>query len=550
MNHRTMRAALYWCSLGSMSLVLACFSGKSDYNSSGGWGGDDTSEEPELEPPSADTGAREDPQDTARADTAPEEDTAAQDDCDDETPVVLYMSPDDSNSMSSAAQARAAVLDGWASLSFVAIRGWEFMNYYDFAYEPPMEEDLALSVQVSPAEEGDDQHWLMQVGITSATLLNEHRAPMNLTFVLDTSGSMGGTPIYLLKEILLAADAQLRSGDIVSVVTWNTSNSVLLANHRYMGPQDDSLRDIASSLSAGGSTDLYGGLEAGYALAQDSYDPARINRVVLVSDGGANAGITSLDLIAEQAGDSDDAGIYLVGVGVGDAGSYNDELMDQVTDEGKGASIFIDSRDEAWKMFGTRFVNTFGVAARDVQLELSLPPGFEVLRFSGEGMSSDPLDLDPQHIAPNDSMVFYNELHTCAPALLAEDATVTVSVRFRDAIDYQEHELTLETSWAELVAGETALLHKGRAVYTYAEALKTIIVQSNPTGREETIDEALALLAVAEAANPGDGDLEEIRAVLEALDSAPISGASSGWSRIKRAFLEIPVISALEESRL
>lgn len=55
----------------------------------------------------------------------------------------------------------------------------------------------------------------------------------------------------------------------------------------------------------------------------------------------------------------------MVGVGVGSADTYNDTLMDQVTDAGKGASVFVPDADEAWRMFDERFLETLLVAARD-----------------------------------------------------------------------------------------------------------------------------------------------------------------------------------------
>src|SRR5690606_14876854 len=141
-------------------------------------------------------------------------------------------------------------------------------------------------------------------------------------------------------------------------------------------------------LDANGGTDLYGGLSSGYELAGRTWNPQAINRLVLISDGGANVGITDIELISQNAVRGGDDGVYLVGVGVGDAGSYHDRLMDDVTDAGKGASVFIGSEQDAAQMFGERFLETMGVAARDVRVELTLPPGFEIVSFSGEEYSS------------------------------------------------------------------------------------------------------------------------------------------------------------------
>ena len=110
--------------------------------------------------------------------------------------------------------------------------------------------------------------------------------------------------------------------------------------------------------------------------------------MVLVSDGGANVGVTEADLIGAEAGAYDEDGTYLVGVGVGDLGTYNDTLMDTVTDLGRGAALFVGSTDEAWRMLDERFDEVMDVAVRDVEVRLDLPPGFEIVRTSAEAVSA------------------------------------------------------------------------------------------------------------------------------------------------------------------
>ena len=82
-----------------------------------------------------------------------------------------------------------------------------------------------------------------------------------------------------------------------------------------------------------------------------------------------------------------------MGLGVGTASTYNPDLMDTVTDVGRGASLYADTPTEVWKAMGTDFINTMDVAARDVQVKLDLPPGFEIVRFSGEEYSTDPDEM-------------------------------------------------------------------------------------------------------------------------------------------------------------
>src|SRR5690606_738019 len=305
--------------------------------------------------------------------------------CDDQQPTLLYLSPDDSNSMSSPAQIRDRVLGGSPYIQDIAIRPWEFMNFYSWDYPAAAPGELALTTALAAVPGTDPEHprWALQIAVTSEAMAASERPPMNVTLVLDTSGSMSGKSIDLLKATSEAIAGSLRTGDTVSMVEWDTQNTWSLANHPVSGPDDQKLLRAIRRLDANGGTNLYGGLSSGYQLANKTWNPQAINRLVLISDGGANAGITDIDPISQNATRGGDDGIYLVGVGVGDASSYHDQLMDAVTDAGKGASVFIGSEVDAEQMFGQRFLEIMGVAARDVRVELTMPPGFDLVSFSG-----------------------------------------------------------------------------------------------------------------------------------------------------------------------
>ncbi len=432
--------------------------------------------------------------------------------CDIETPVVLYLSPDDSNSTSSPVQVREAVLGDFGGLNGVPIRTWEFMNYYSFAYAAAEPGQVRVTPELAQFQGQPDGQYTMQIGISGEAVPAADRPLMNVTLVLDESGSMQGLPIEMEREVCRTIAGSLRKGDIVSMVGWDTSNAVKLAGHVVQSANDPTIVSKCDALEAAGGTDLSGGLHAGYELATEHFTQGRINRVVLISDGGANAGETDIAVIAQGAGDQGQDGIYLVGVGVGTSDSYKDELMDVVTDAGKGASLFIPHKAEATRMFKDRFVSTMMVAARDVRVRLDMPPGFEIVRFSGEEFSSNPSEIEPQHLAPNDAMVFHQTVETCAPALVDAEASVTITTRFQDAVTFEQREVQETRKIAELLADPSANLLKGAAVFAYAEGLKAI-QSGDPAGKTR----ALEALTLAEAALPGDKDLAEIRAVLEAL---------------------------------
>jgi Ca-activated chloride channel family protein len=384
------------------------------------------------------------------------------------------------------------------------------MNYYHFAYEPAPPGELRLSAHMVAADEPDT--WELQIALTSEALDAAARPPMNVTLVLDTSGSMAGTPVELLKETCRAIAASLKEGDVVSMVEWDTSNTWSLAAHVVDGPNDATLLAEIEGLQSGGGTDLNGGLTSGYQLAQTAWDPDRINRVVLISDGGANAGVTDIELIAANAEWGGLDGIYLVGAGVG-GGEYNDELLDRVTDAGKGASAYVFDAAEAWRVFHDDFENTMAVAARDVQVEITMPPGFEIVDFSGEEWSENPIEIEPQHIGPNDSMVFFQRVRTCAPELVEASTEIAIKATFKDAITFEEHVIEQSSSLTELAANEGDLLAKGRAIFSYAEALKT----HQGLAGAATLEKALADVEFALSKTPDDEDLLQIHAILMVL---------------------------------
>ncbi len=425
--------------------------------------------------------------------------TVTCDQLDDEQPLVLYLSADDSNSMASPTLARALVQDSSLGMN---VRVYEFLNYYAIDYPAPPAGELSIIPQMEASGEGG--YYDFQIAVRSFDPPTERR-PMTITFVLDTSGSMGGVAIERERAVVTAVAESLQEGDIVNMVTWSTENAVVMSGHTVTGPNDPAVVEQANAIAAGGGTDLNGGLVAGYELANLHYGPNRLNRLMLISDGGANAGVVQPDLIANNSKDGDQEGIYLVGVGTGEAYSYSDTLMDTVTDEGRGAYVYIDSLEEARHIFVDRFEEVMEVAARGVQVELTLPWYFQMHRFYGEEYSENPEEVDPQHLAPGDAMIFNQVLRACDPAVVVASDEITVKATWETPITYETKSTSTTMTVGQLLDGDTAQLHKGKAIVAYAEALRT--------GASQDLH---AALTVVEAANPGaDPELTEIAELIK-----------------------------------
>jgi Ca-activated chloride channel family protein len=410
--------------------------------------------------------------------------------------------------MSSAALSRARILAGSNAGN---VRPYEIFNYYDFDVPPGPVGSVSLTAEWidDPLVAGEA---ILQVHVGAETRSTVGRDPLELTMVLDTSCSMSGTPMALQIDVCNTIASMLDVGDIVNLVTWSATALPLMDNHSITGPNDPNLVTQCDALASGGGTNLSAGLNAGYALAEANWQAGMTNRVMLLSDGGANLGITDADMIAQKAHQVSGMDIHLLGVGVGGIG-YNDQLMDTVTDVGRGAAVFIDSTAEAQHIFDHRFMEVMEVAVEDVRLELDLPEHMRILQTSSEIVSTNPAVVRPQHLSANGEMVFYNHVGTPAPACLIDDTIITARVTYNDAAGVAQT-VTQDFRVGDMRAASTKNAVKGHAIFRYTEAL-----DATNTGIDLAAAVANARAAITDADGqwPGDGDLAEIRLILEAM---------------------------------
>jgi Mg-chelatase subunit ChlD len=467
-------------------------------------GGTDTGGLPDQEDPEIDAPPLE-----------PHEEQLDEPVCPDTTdPIVLYMSNDDSNSQASPAIVRRLIHDGM-TVSTDRVRIHEFLNYYSIAYDNPVDKPAEVGIQMRRTN-ADSGEFTLLLYAQGQLMREEDRPPLNLVFSLDTSGSMSGERISLVKDSMVALAGELRIGDVISLVEWDTTTVVPLQNHTVTGPDDPVLLAAIQGLDAGGSTDLHGGLVKAYELAEASYVEGGINRVILMSDGGANAGETSIELIAEKAAANDGSGVYLVGVGVGPAGTYNDGLMDAVTDAGKGAYVFIDDPAEAELQFADRFLSNVAVAARNVQMRMTLPWYFGIKSFHGEEYSSDPAEVEPQHLAPNDAMSFHQIIAACDPESINAGDTIEAHVEYLHPLTLEPMSDTLKVEIGALVKQDATQLYKADVVVGFAKALIVIgyYLQQGEQAKAISIAEGMKAWLAEAAETLADPEVEEMATLM------------------------------------
>jgi Ca-activated chloride channel homolog len=220
-------------------------------------------------------------------------------------------------------------------------------------------------------------HFYIEARVSNFLNDKAKRIPLNISIVIDRSGSMQGIKLGYAKKAAKNIIDQLNEQDIVSIVVYDNDIDTI------QGPVHVSDRERIKSkidaITARASTNLWGGTEQGYSFVNRNVAPAFVNRVLLISDGQANVGITDSALIRIKVQKyKDDRGISLSTFGVGL--DYNETLMTDMAETGAGNYYFIDAPSKMTSIFDNELKGLLNVAAQNTELKIRIPNGVTVIK--------------------------------------------------------------------------------------------------------------------------------------------------------------------------
>ena len=255
-----------------------------------------------------------------------------------------------------------------------AIRIEEMINYFNYDYVAPSEEDphpFNVHTEMAPAP-WDAQHQLLHIGLQGKRIDRSKLPPSNLVFLLDVSGSMRGPDrLPLLQQGLSLLIGTLRPQDKVTIVAYAGSAGVILPP--TSGDQRQTILKALKSLRAGGSTAGSRGINLAYKLAQDHFVKGGNNRVILATDGDFNVGVSSQSALVDLIEKKRKTGIFLTVLGFG-RGNYKDDKMSMLAEKGNGNYAYIDSLLEAQKVLVSELGGTLFTIAKDVKIQVEFNP--------------------------------------------------------------------------------------------------------------------------------------------------------------------------------
>ena len=371
-----------------------------------------------------------------------------------------------------------------------AVRVEEMVNYFDYDLPAPASREQPFAVTTSVV----DSPWspgrkIVHVALQGYELPANQRLPLNLTFMVDVSGSMQSPDkLGLAQRTMNLIIDRMRPQDSIAVTTYASGARVLLTP--TPGTEKLKLRCAVASLSAGGSTAGAAGMVNAYDQAEAAFGADKINRILMFTDGDFNVGVTEDKRLEDYVAEKRETGIYLSVYGFG-RGNYQDARMQAIAQAGNGTAAYVDDLDEARRLFGPAFDRGAFPIADDVKIQVEFNParvseyrliGYETRMLSEADFSNDRIDAG--EVGSGAAVVALYEItpvggpsqlpdrrydQTTVPTGHPTGEWAFVQVRFKppggDTSQLMQHPVTgqdarpgTEVRWALAVAGAAQLL--------------------------------------------------------------------------------------------
>ncbi len=281
-----------------------------------------------------------------------------------------------------------------------AVRVEEMINYFPYGHPGPAADEAPFRPTVTVAEtpwNPDTQ--LIHIALQGRSPAVEDRPPLNLVFLIDTSGSMNEpNKLPLLIQSFRLMLGQLRPEDQVAIVTYAGSAGLVLAA-TPAGARDTILAAL-HRLDAGGSTAGAEGLQLAYETAEGMAAEGGVTRVILATDGDFNVGIADPEALETFIARNRASGIYLSVLGFG-RGNLDDATMQALAQHGNGQAAYIDTLSEAQKVLVDQLAGALFPIADDVKIQVEFNPaavaeyrliGYETRALRREDFNNDRVD--------------------------------------------------------------------------------------------------------------------------------------------------------------
>ena len=218
-------------------------------------------------------------------------------------------------------------------------------------------------------EYDNEFYGLLELKHSSESQKTSPSKSLNLSIVLDRSGSMGGQPLFEAKQAAIMMVNKMRPSDQISVVAYDDRADLIVPSTLCNNKQ--AIITAIQNIYEGGLTNLHKGWLMGAEQVAMKKAAKSINRVLLLSDGNANEGLTDVSELKNQCSRLAETNITTSTYGLGS--SFNEELMIKMAGAGLGHSYYGQTSTDLMDPFNEEFETLLNTIATEIQVTSENP---------------------------------------------------------------------------------------------------------------------------------------------------------------------------------
>ncbi|AZA56816.1 vWA domain-containing protein [Chryseobacterium shandongense] len=288
----------------------------------------------------------------------------------------------------------------------------DFMNYHKHQIKIPKKNEVALSIDYDNTVLRSDDRFLLQIGLATQNVSDrQHSNKVNVSLVIDNSGSMGGGKLEKVKTALKVFVKGLKPEDIISIVKFDDTANLVLKSSKIKEVAGN-LDSIIESIYPAGSTNIHSGMMMGYSETQKNNTKDYNSKVILLTDGMTNSGITDPETILKQSKEFNDKGIDISTIGVGKQLDF--DLLRKIATYGRGSNYFIgDDEKDIQKTFKDELESLLYNIGKKPKLTINLPEGLKIHKFYGyqpKYISNHQIEVELENLDCGQTQIFLMEV--------------------------------------------------------------------------------------------------------------------------------------------
>lgn len=337
------------------------------------------------------------------------------------------------------------------------VRIEELLNNFEYKLSKPTNRMFNINTQI--CDKPNSKNKLLFVGVQGKDIIPQRQ---NITLLLDTSGSMSSNNVWT-QAAMITIVKQLKENDVLSLVCYSDNDHTVFENMVIDEKSFDKFIETLYTVKITGCTYGSKGIETAYELANKTYIKDGINRVILMTDGDLNFGITDKGGLKDLILSKKDNGIFLSVLGTG-LYNYKDDTLETLSKNGNGNYCTIDCIEDVKENIFEKYNSLVFTIAKDVKAQVEFNPkfvknyrliGYENRALNHEDFRNDAVISEPfgcgsygvalYELEMQDGTTeIKSDLKYQQPTLTDADSICTVSVRYKEPLATQSEELSVE----------------------------------------------------------------------------------------------------------